>query len=64
MALVMQIYFGDPQVKGVDGQKGTWVKGGERVTGVEWLGLWEAARKWEGKRKEIALDKRTGKERF
>jgi gamma-glutamyltranspeptidase/glutathione hydrolase len=27
VALVMQIYFGDPQVRGADGQKGTWVKG-------------------------------------
>lgn len=26
VALVMQIYFGDPQVRGADGQKGTWVK--------------------------------------
>lgn len=28
VALVMQIYFGDPQVRDpADGQKGTWVKG-------------------------------------
>lgn len=63
VALVMQIYFGDPQVRGADGLKGTWVKGGERVMGIEWLRWWEAARKWEGKRKEMAQDDQEDRKR-
>lgn len=36
VALVMQIYFGDPQVRAADGQKGTGEKGVRKSLGGRW----------------------------
>lgn len=55
-------------LRGSPGEGSRWTEGnlgegGERVMGIEWLRWWEAARKWEGKRKEMAQDDQEDRKR-